>query len=584
MRLLISLLVLVLVSAGIASADQPAAPGSALQQYMLMAQNFGFSGSVLVVNDGRVVLRNGYGYAVRETSIANTAASIFEVGSLTKQFTAVAIAKLEAENRLSADDELSKYFPDAPADKAHITLRELLTHTSGIAVYGPGDDYFVMPRDKERAYLFEQPLGFKPGTSSRYSNGEYTLLAYIVEKVTGMPYEEYLRTAFFRPLNMPQTGDELPNWNAANATYSYFGGRPFSAAEFAQSYPYYGNIYGNGGIFSTLDDLHTWITSLANGQVLPTAEFQRVISPDPLSGYGYGWEIVSFEGTTKIVSHGGVSDFGYNSKVMWTPDGRSIVIVLSNTGEMLGGAIPRDMITPTLLRFALTGVAPKIPAVRFTMNGAPSSALAGSYRLSNGGSLIARVSDRSLILDPQSQAAIDALSSYDASTRARLNAETRTAISLLHEVAGGQCKIAIAVSKSHTAALCHGLGGRFSQLISANAGKVPQVTTLGTVPSWWDPDGTDATFIQVGGRAPVMFRIHWRNGLFDSLGGHQIANPLETPLRGTSSETFAGMNVGAGNFVRARFGCKRIDLTNALGVRFQMQHLSGHASSCTTGG
>jgi CubicO group peptidase (beta-lactamase class C family) len=205
-----------------------------LHRYMALASSFGFSGSVLVARNGNIEINEGFGYSRRETGVRNTATSIFDIGSITKQFTATAIAKLESDGKLSSDDTLAKFFPSVPKDKAAITLHQLLTHTSGIAVYGPGSDYFVMPEPREVEYLFQQPLAFAPGTQSRYSNGDYSLLGYIVNHVSGQTLDKYLRSTFFDQLHMDATGYQPPA-NPAALTYQYADDVPFSNAQFLPS-------------------------------------------------------------------------------------------------------------------------------------------------------------------------------------------------------------------------------------------------------------------------------------------------------------------------------------------------------------
>ena len=569
MKRLFLIPILVLICAAIASADTLNGPvGNALDRYMRFAEAIGFSGSVLVARDGNVLLSRGYGEAIRETGLRNTSESAFDIGSITKQFTAAAIARLETDGKLSISDSLATYFPEAPPDKANITVRQLLSHTSGIAVYGPGADFSVAPEETERKYLFAQPLAFAPGTGARYSNGDYTLLAYIIEHVTGMKFEQYLHDAFFAPLGMKYTGDTLPVWRDAQQTYAYADGLPFSLAPFTKSMPYYGNVYGNGSVISTVDDMYLWIAALAAGRVVPQAELTKMLTPDATSGYGYAWEIVQRHGKA-VAAHGGLSDFGYNTRVEWTPDGRAVAIILSNVDSMLGGVRPRDAVNGPLLEVAMNVRSLDLPEIRPVSQEALVRRLSGSLRLRSGGSLEARAFGNVLVLDPLDQPAVDALGGFDTATRARLDGETGTSSQLLAEVAAGTCAVAIQVSPKHTDGFCRGLIGRLSALRAANGGVAPPVKVIGSVPSWWEPDGTDATFVSVGGKTPLIFRLHWRGGTVESLGGKAVANPLETPLTPVSGTALIGFNPGAVNVVRATVRRDGLVLQNAAGRSFE---------------
>jgi CubicO group peptidase (beta-lactamase class C family) len=553
-----------------ASADTIIGPaGNSLDRYMRFAEAAGFSGTVLVARDGKVVLSHGYGEAIRETGSRNTSESAFDIGSVTKQFTAAAIARLEVDGKLSTSNTLATYFSDVPPDKANITIHQLLSHTSGIAVYGPGADFSVVPEETERKYLFAQPLAFAPGTSSRYSNGDYTLLAYIIERVAGMRFEQYLHDTFFAPLGMKYTGDALPVWSDAQSTYAYSDRLPFSLAPFTKSMPYYGNVYGNGSVISTADDMYLWIAALAAGLVVPQVELAKMLTPDPLSGYGYAWEIVQRNGRT-VAGHGGLSDFGYNTRVEWTPDGRAVVIILSNVDSMLGSARPRDAVNGPLMDVAMGVRSLDVPDIRPVRQEPLVHSLSGMFRLRSGGSLVARAVGNLLVLDPLDQSAVDALGGFDAATRSRLDGETRTSEQLLAELVAGKCAVATGVSPQHTEGLCRGLMGRLGALTSANGGVAPPVHVIGSVPSWWEPDGTDATFVSVGGKVPLIFRLHWRGRTIESLGGKAIANPLETPLTPVSAMTLIGFNPGAVNLVRATVRTGGLALRNAAGEYSEM--------------
>src|SRR5437588_7987449 len=158
-----------------------------------------FSGTILVAQDGKPILRKGYGLANREWNVAATPETRFRLGSITKQFTAAAILQLAEEGKLSLDDPVSKYYPQAPAAWAPITLKHLLTHTSGIPSYTSIPGFFDKSSQADRtpeeiiALTQDKPLEFKPGEKFSYDNTGYIILGFVIEKVSGQPYRDYLQ-------------------------------------------------------------------------------------------------------------------------------------------------------------------------------------------------------------------------------------------------------------------------------------------------------------------------------------------------------------------------------------------------------
>lgn len=218
--------------------------------------------------------------------------------SITKQFTAAAILKLEMMGKLRVTDPIGRHLGQVPADKRPITLHQLLTHTAGLAE-GLGDDYDVLARDDflTRA-LASKPLS-APGTTFHYSNMGYGLLAAIVEKVSGLGYENFLAEHLFAPAGMTRTGYVLPTWEPGRIAVEYDDegaahGRPI-AHPWAQDGPYW-NLHGNGGMLSTARDLLRWHRALSGTGVLSATAKRKMFSPqvrmpDSQDSYGYGWVI-----------------------------------------------------------------------------------------------------------------------------------------------------------------------------------------------------------------------------------------------------------------------------------------------------
>lgn len=282
-----------------------------IDDFMNQLTTDGFSGSILVAYKGKMY-KKGFGLANREEKIPVTTETILETGSVTKQFTGAAILKLEMMGKLSVSDLISKYIKDVPADKQAITIHQLLTHSSGI-VPNIVDDYTPISRDEYIQKAMKSPLSFKPGTAYDYANAGYSLLAAIIEIITGDKYEAFLHKYLFEPAGMKNTGYQLPKWDKKNIAVGYHGdkawGRP-TEKPWDTDGPYW-NLRGNGGILSNTEDLYKWHLALLGDKILSKEAkekyYKRHIEERPGSGsyYGYGWAIFPTPRNTSLITHNG---------------------------------------------------------------------------------------------------------------------------------------------------------------------------------------------------------------------------------------------------------------------------------------
>lgn len=304
----------------------------------------GFSGTVLVARRDEILLHKGYGLADRGRKTPCTSRTVFDIGSITKQFTAAAILKLESAGKLRVEDSLARHLDGVPQDKAGITLHHLLTHTSGLDLYyGKDDDY--APRDLAVRLFLRMPLITTPGAKYRYSNPGYSLLAAVVEKLSGRSYEAYLREVFFLPAGMAKTGYIIPRWNVLEVSKNYNGeednGWTFNR-NWGPDGPYW-HLYGNGGILTTTGDLHKWEQALMADRVLPSDARHRLLTAhvpteeEAGASYGYGWIVGKTEGGVVYTGHGGGSSYGVAASYNRFPDRGVLVIVLSNQARLPGG-------------------------------------------------------------------------------------------------------------------------------------------------------------------------------------------------------------------------------------------------------
>ncbi len=346
------MLTIMLLGALLAAAPAvPAAPansplGDKLDRWLVASD---FRGNVLVSKDGVVVLRKGYGMADREGGIPYTADTVFSVGSITKQFTAAAILKLEMEGKLHVEDPIGKYLPGVPDDKKAITLHHLLTHTSGLDSDFAGD-YEAVLRDEYVKRILASKLRSKPGDVHFYANSGYSLLGAVVEIASGKPYEQYLRDNLFLPAGMRDTGYKLPGWPKAALAVGYHDGKRWGRMTdkpWDKDGPYWA-LRANGGILSTLDDMFRWHVALTGDTVLYAAEkakmFRRQVPEGPGADtyYGYGWSIGDSPWGGPLIEHNGGNGTFVADFLRYVGD-NSVVILSTNDSEVRGGRISHSL-------------------------------------------------------------------------------------------------------------------------------------------------------------------------------------------------------------------------------------------------
>lgn len=279
------------------------APPDTIPDFLARTLPDGVSGTVVVARGDRLVHCAGRGMADHEARTAATCDTVYDVMSITKQFTAAAVLKLETMGKLAVTDPIGVHLGPVPADKQAITVHHLLTHTAGL-VEGLGDDYDELSRAELVAKALGSTLLSPPSTEFHYSNTGYSLLTVIVEEASGLGYEEFLATHLFAPAGMTSTGYVLPRWDRDQVAVEYDArgesqGRPFDHP-WAQDGPHW-NLRGNGGMLSTARDMFRWHRALSGDTVLPAAARDRLFAqhtPVPDSDgefYGYGWSVADTE-------------------------------------------------------------------------------------------------------------------------------------------------------------------------------------------------------------------------------------------------------------------------------------------------
>jgi CubicO group peptidase (beta-lactamase class C family) len=301
-----------------------------LDKYMRAQVNVNdFSGAVLVAYKGKVIYKKAFGYADREWKLPNTTDSKFEICSLTKQFTAAAILQLAEQHQLNLNDKLSAYFPGYPKGDS-VTLHMLLNHTSGITDYTGLPGFYAvhtlpLSKDSVIALFKNQPYKFSPGTNWDYSNSNYFLLGYIIEKVTKQPYDVYLYKNVIKKAGLTNTAvnraDSVLAYRARGYSKTETGGWK-NAEQFSMEL-----VYSAGSVISTVTDVYTWQNALLCGKIISPEMLAKMTTPY-LKNYGYGLTIDTVEHHRRIW-HGGAMP-GFTSYLSSFPANGISVVVFSN--------------------------------------------------------------------------------------------------------------------------------------------------------------------------------------------------------------------------------------------------------------
>jgi CubicO group peptidase (beta-lactamase class C family) len=375
--------------------------GKKLDAYLTRITPFGFSGALLVAREGEIVLNKGYGLAIRSENVPNTSATVFSTGSITKQFTAAGIMKLEMMGKLKTSDLLSKYFDNVPEDKKEITLHNLLTHTSGV-VDGVGYDYEKALRDETVRRILDEPLLFEPGEQFSYSNAGYSLLAAIIEKVSDQSYEDFLYRNIFKPTGMTFTGYRIPEWTKKVVAHWYLGDKD-NGTPLEKPYPYW-NLLGNGGILTTTMDMYKWHLALLGEKVLSNEAKTKMFTPF-LNDYGYGWDVLDREMGT-LIQHDGGSDLGNSAEMRRYIDARVVTILFCNQSYGRGALF--EPIRDKIEELAFGGDVTFPPAVT-TADPEILKTYEGMYVLSGGGQFKVMPKGSVLLVGPDGQNAVNVL-------------------------------------------------------------------------------------------------------------------------------------------------------------------------------
>jgi CubicO group peptidase (beta-lactamase class C family) len=306
------------------------------------------SASVMVIQEGKITYKKAFGLANIEERVSAATHTNYRLASVTKQFTAMAAMMLADRGKLGFDQKLTAFFDDLPAWSSKVSVRHLLNHTSGVPAYEPTVQHIrpeevtpanqLLDKDVLAILKKQNTTYFEPGAEFRYSNSGYALLALIIEKVSGMSYAQFLERNIFGPLEMTGTVAHQEGVSTVrNRAYGYLkeGGGFLRRDQSATS-----AVLGDGGIYSSVEDLGKWDRALTEGKLVKAETWQQAVTPGTLAdgrrtAYGFGWEVGTFDEKPAWRHSGGT--IGFTTHILRLPEHRVTVIVLQNRMDLNAG-------------------------------------------------------------------------------------------------------------------------------------------------------------------------------------------------------------------------------------------------------
>jgi len=326
-----------------------------------LASEKNFSGGLLIVKDGKKIFSKAYGWADKDQKIPFTPSTLASIGSITKAFTATAIMKLVEQNKLALEDQLKNFFPTIPSDKANITIHQLLTHSSGFHEFlkQDGGDYEKINTEEFLKRAFAEPLAFKPGEKAVYANVGFSILGIIIEQVSGLDYEHFLKSNLFQVLGIKNIGYHYPVASNDTIAIGYQNGKIWGTHqqhfEQAGGGPFW-NLKANGGLEVSLDEMFLWLNSFTNHTILSEPNIQKMFTAhiqeegyNGESSFGYGCNISQSRRNTKMVVNGGSNGI-YFARIVRLPQEGLVFYMVTNESS-----INTSMILPNVSQLYFQG-------------------------------------------------------------------------------------------------------------------------------------------------------------------------------------------------------------------------------------
>ena len=367
--------------------------------YMDRLASVGYSGAVLVLRNGMPVVERAIGFANREQGIKADTRTTWNLGSITKQFTAAAILRLEELGKLHTTDSITRWFPAAQGPKRNITVHQLLTHTAGFeSDYAP-TDYTPNTRAEYMQRMLAAPLQSPPGAEHSYANSGYSMLAAIIEIITGKEFEVALTELVLTPAGMTETGYTRPNWPAARISHGYQNGADWGTIpdKLRVSGAPFWALRGNGGLQTTLADMARWEKVTTTNIVLTDSSRRKWMTGHVSEGgpgdskYAYGWAVHPSARGTRVVEHNGGNGV-FVAEWRRFPDEGISIFVASSVAELKASPVVDD------IEKAVFGGDYTLPPAAVPVDASALAAVAGRWRSATGDGLDIDARDGRLVV------------------------------------------------------------------------------------------------------------------------------------------------------------------------------------------
>ena len=519
-----------------------------LDTYLTRITPFGFSGALLVAKDGKIILNKGYGMAIRSENVANTSETVFSTGSITKQFTAAGIMKLEMMRKLTTDDPITKYFDEVPEEKKGITLHHLLTHTSGVINF-TGPDFVETPRDETMQKILDAPLQFKPGKRFAYSNAGYSMLAAVIEKVSGQGFEEFMNKNIFTPAGMKYTGYRMPEWGKKVVAHWYVGDKD-NRTPLEKPYPYW-NYIGNGGILSTTEDMYKWHEALLGEEFLSSEVKKKMFTPF-LNDYGYGWDVLEREMGT-LIQHDGGSMLGCSAEMRRYIDAGVVTILFCN--QSYGRQTLMEAVREQIETLVFGGDV-NLPVEVIAAAPERLRKFEGKYKLGSGGELTVEEKQGKLVIQAQGQDAICLLFDPENPDPAHSEELNKLSKSVFEAALKGDYRPFgdVLMDKERRLERVKELIDMRLRMYKERTGAIKSAASVATLPSTFDGEPAAMTYVELKGEKGSMFFVFfWRGNKNVGVGPTMPPGEMTLPFLPVSETEFVGYRIDTAMSSRLEF-------------------------------